>query len=73
MNVMSAAALNPDQLPLLNDERRFTQRMLYPSFADHQITPDIESRVRRAFEQHLGADGASFVRPMHVRLLRRRR
>ena len=51
----------------------FAQRMLYPSFADHQITPEIEARVRRAFEPHLGADGARFVRPMHVRLLRRRR
>lgn len=50
----------------------FAQRMLYPSFADHQITPEIEARVRRAFEPHLGADGARFVRPMLVRLLRRR-
>lgn len=50
----------------------FAQRMLYPSFADHQITPAIEARARRAFEPHLGADGARFVRPMHVRLLRRR-
>lgn len=50
----------------------FAQRMLYPSFADHGITPAIVARVRAAFEPHCGPDGASFVRPMHVRLLRRR-
>ena len=50
----------------------FAQRMLYPSFADHSITPEIVERVRAAFEPHCGADGAHFMRPMHVRLLRRR-
>ena len=50
----------------------FAQRMLYPSFADHQITPALEARVRAAFEPHCGPDGARFVRPMHVRLLRRK-
>ena len=32
------------------DWASFAQRMLYPSFADHQITPAIEARARRAFE-----------------------
>jgi SAM-dependent methyltransferase len=50
----------------------FAQRMLYPSFADHAITPALLEQVRAAFEPHLGAEGARFVRPMHVRLLRRR-
>jgi SAM-dependent methyltransferase len=50
----------------------FAQRMLCPSFADHGITPAIVARVRASFEPHCGPDGASFVRPMHVRLLRRR-
>ncbi|WP_334136140.1 globin domain-containing protein, partial [Tepidimonas sp.] len=49
----------------------FAQRMLYPTFADHRITPELAERVRAAFEPHLGPDGATFVRPMHVRLLRR--
>ena len=54
------------------DWAEFAQRMLYPSFADHQITPAIEARVQAAFMPHCGPDGASFVRPMHVRLLRRK-
>ena len=49
----------------------FAQRMLYPSFADHGITPELSERVRAAFEPHCGADGAHFMRLMHVRLLRR--
>ncbi|MEW6559683.1 MAG: methyltransferase domain-containing protein [Pseudomonadota bacterium] len=50
----------------------FEQRMLYPSFADHQITEDLRQRVKAAFDPHCGADGAHFTRPMHVRLLRKR-
>lgn len=49
----------------------FEQRMLYPSFADHQITEDLRQRVKAAFDPHCGADGARFTRPMHVRLLRK--
>lgn len=50
----------------------FARRMLYPSFADHGITEALADRVRAAFAPHGGPQGASFVRPMHVRLLRRR-
>lgn len=53
------------------DWPEFAQRMLYPSFADHGITPALTAQVRAAFEPHLGSDGARFMRPMHVRLLRR--
>jgi len=49
----------------------FAKRMLYPSFADHGIDEAITQRVREAFEPHCTAQGASFVRPMHVRLLKR--
>ena len=50
----------------------FAQRMLYPSFADHQVTSTTVDRVRAAFAHHCGPEGAHFVRPMHVRLLRRK-
>lgn len=50
----------------------FAQRMLYPSFADHGITDQLLARVRIAFQLHCKPDGAGFVRPMHVRLLRRK-
>ena len=65
------------------EERRFAQavhfasfdefltRMLYPNFVDHKIDEEIIRRVRKAFKPHLSASGASFVRPMHVRLVQR--
>ncbi|OZB72855.1 MAG: SAM-dependent methyltransferase, partial [Thiomonas sp. 14-64-326] len=49
----------------------FEQRMLYPSFADHQITDDLRQRVKAAFDPHCGANGAHFTRPIHVRLLQK--
>lgn len=49
----------------------FEQRMLYPSFADHQITDDLRQRVKAAFDPHVSTEGASFTRPMHVRLLQK--
>lgn len=49
----------------------FAKRMLYPTFADHSIDDAITARVQAAFEPHCTAAGASFVRPMHVRLLQR--
>lgn len=53
------------------DFEAFEQRMLYPSFADHHVDAALVGRVRAAFLPHLGADGAHFARPMHVRLMRR--
>jgi len=49
----------------------FEQRLMRPTFADHQLTDEKIAVVRKAFEPHLGADGAHFTRPMHVRLLQR--
>jgi len=49
----------------------FEQRMMRPSFADHRLTPELIAAVRQRFEPHCGPQGAQFVRPMHVRLLRR--
>lgn len=50
----------------------FEQRMMRPTFADHRLDEAKVARVRAAFEPHCGPDGAAFVRPMHVRLLRRK-
>jgi ubiquinone/menaquinone biosynthesis C-methylase UbiE len=49
----------------------FELRMMRPTFADHRIDDAKRAEVREAFEPHLGAGGAHFQRPMHVRLLRR--
>lgn len=50
----------------------FAQRMMYPSFIDHQIDDALLARARAAYAPHQGADGASLVRPLHVRVLRRK-
>ncbi|AOW11866.1 methyltransferase type 11 [Hydrogenophaga crassostreae] len=50
----------------------FAQRMMYPSFADHKVDQALLDRVGAAFEPDCGEQGADFVRPMHVRLFRRK-
>jgi SAM-dependent methyltransferase len=54
------------------DFQEFDQRLMRPTFADHAIDEAKQAQVRAAFETHLGANGAHFMRPMHVRLLQRR-
>ena len=49
----------------------FEQRMMRPTFADHRIDEAKLAQVGAAFAPHCGPHGASFTRPMHVRLLRR--
>jgi hypothetical protein len=68
-------------LPLIEDELDLLaglvplQAQLEFVAAGAQAIPFPDARkiaeVRAAFEPHLRADGAHFVRPMHVRLLRR--
>ena len=49
----------------------FEQRMMRPTYADHQLDEEKIATVRAAFEPHCSAAGARFTRPMHVRLLQR--
>jgi len=51
----------------------FEQRMMRPTFVDHRIDDAMLATVRAAFEPHCTAEGARFTRPMHARLLCRRR
>jgi SAM-dependent methyltransferase len=55
-----------------SDFADFEQRQMRPTFADHRIDEAKLAAVRAAFEPHCTATGARFMRPMHVRLLRRR-
>lgn len=55
-----------------SDFADFEQRQMRPTFADHRIDEAKLAAVRAAFEPHRTATGARFMRPMHVRLLRRR-
>lgn len=54
------------------DFATFEARMMRPTFADHRIDDAKLEQVRAAFMPHLGPTGAHFVRPMRVRLLRKR-
>jgi ubiquinone/menaquinone biosynthesis C-methylase UbiE len=54
------------------DFNEFEQRMMRPSFAQHDLNETVIARVRTAFEPHMTPAGAHFVRPMQVRLLRRK-
>ena len=50
----------------------FERRMIDVSFAERHLDPALRAAVRERFAPHCGSDGATFVRPMHARLLRRR-
>lgn len=49
----------------------FKQRMMRPTFADHDIDAAMAERVRLRYLPHQGPVSARFTRPMHVRLLRK--
>jgi SAM-dependent methyltransferase len=49
----------------------FERRMIGVTFADHRLSPATLAAVRERFERHMSADGAHFMRPMRVNLLRR--
>ena len=49
----------------------FEKRHMRPTFADHRIDDAMLAKAGAAFAPHCGPDGAHFLRPMHVRLLRR--
>ncbi len=70
--LFTAVAEHRFQMPVhFSSFDQFAARMMYPTFADHQIDEAKTARVRAAFQPHMGPDGAHFSRPMHVRLLRR--
>lgn len=54
------------------DFAEFEARMIGVTFADHRLDATTLQQVRARFEQHMGTDGAHFVRPMRVNLLRKR-
>lgn len=54
------------------DFAEFEQRMIGVTFVTHRLDADTLAAVRTRFEPHMTADGAHFVRPMRINLLRRR-
>jgi hypothetical protein len=53
------------------DFAEFDRRMLQVTHTEHRLDEALRSRVRAAFEAHLGPEGARFAQPMRVDLLRR--
>ena len=54
------------------DLAEFEERMLGVTYADHRLDVTTWQAVSARFESHMTADGAHFVRPMRVNLLRKR-
>jgi ubiquinone/menaquinone biosynthesis C-methylase UbiE len=50
----------------------YEQRMIGVTFLEHRLDAATLAAVRARFEPHMGAQGAAFVRPMRVNLLRKR-
>jgi SAM-dependent methyltransferase len=53
------------------DFAEFERRLIAVTFVDHRLDAETLRAVRERFEPHLTVDGASFVRPMRVNLLKR--
>ena len=49
----------------------FETKQMRPSYADHRLDDAKVAEVRAAFEPFMTAGGATFVRPLHVRVLAR--
>ena len=49
----------------------FERRVIGATHSDHRLTPELHAQVQRAFERFMGPDGAQFVMPIRVDLLRR--
>jgi len=49
----------------------FEERILFPTHSDHKIDEQLHQQVREAFEPHLGPNGARFINPHRVDLLRK--
>jgi SAM-dependent methyltransferase len=52
------------------DFASFEQRMLQVTYAERQVDGPTRQKIRQLFETHMGPQGVSLTRPMHVRLLR---
>jgi len=53
------------------DFAEFDQQIMQVTHTQHQIDPDLYQRIKSAFERHLTADGAHFLKPSRVDLLRK--
>lgn len=54
-----------------DDFGQFDARMIRVTHSNHQLSPELYQEVREKFTAHLGAEGASFLNPQRVDLLRK--
>ena len=50
---------------------QFDQRMIQVTHTNHRLAPDLYRQVREKFESYLTAEGANFLNPQRVDLLRK--
>ena len=50
---------------------QFDQRMIQVTHSNHNLAPDLYARVKAKFESYLGSEGATFLNPQRVDLLRK--
>ncbi|MGB2902169.1 MAG: class I SAM-dependent methyltransferase [Candidatus Dechloromonas phosphoritropha] len=50
---------------------QFDQRMIQVTHSNHQLTPELYQRVKEKFESYLTPEGATFLTPQRVDLLRK--
>jgi ubiquinone/menaquinone biosynthesis C-methylase UbiE len=48
----------------------FETDVIRVTYADHRLSPEVHTDVRRRFQRHMVADGARFVSPVRVDVLR---
>jgi SAM-dependent methyltransferase len=49
----------------------FERKVIQATHTEHRLSPGLHARVRAKFEAHLGPDGARFLAPFRVDLLRK--
>ena len=50
---------------------QFDQRMIQVTHSNHNLAPDLYARVKAKFESYLGSEGATFLNPQRVDVLRK--
>ncbi len=74
MGVLEPVEVRHFDMPLhFRDFADFEAKIIKVTHSDHSLDEATMAEVRRRFAPHVGPDGARFVRPMRVNLLRRPR
>mgnify|MGYP001820620380 CR=1 FL=1 len=53
------------------DFEEFENNTIKATLREHRLDDELYQRVKQRFEQHVGEDGANFLMPMRVDLLKK--